>query len=213
MYKFIIGGLFAAAIGCGGEAAKTTTTTVSGTVSGKSFQARDAVFNLGEWKGFEPFYGTTTAVQISDYASQCTYDTANQQPADSQTLTLVLSENDAAGGKSPATSTGDYLIAANDTDASAPNALRASAWYDLGGSGASGSYACFKALSFFAAPSGGKVTVTSVTADHIEGTFDITLSNGDHLTGAFTAPRCGTTCIPGGASCTGLNLNRGPTCP
>jgi hypothetical protein len=102
MYKFIIGGLFAAAIACGGEAAKTFTTTVSGTVSGKSFLARDAVFNLGEWSnGFGQFYGTTTGVQISDYASQCTYDTANQQPADSQTLTLVLAENDAGGSASP----------------------------------------------------------------------------------------------------------------
>jgi hypothetical protein len=111
------------------------------------------------------------------------------------------------------TSPGDYLIQASYADASTPNARRADAWYDLGGSGPSGSFACFKALSFGAAPSGGKVTVTSVTTDRIEGTFDITLSSGDHLTGAFAAPRCGTTCIPGGTSCTGLTLNRTPTCP
>ncbi len=214
MHKLIVAVLVAATMSCGSDAAKPIAQTVTGTISGKSFDAKDAVFNLGDWSnGFGQFYGTTTAVQLSDFASQCTYDTSNQQPPNTQTLTLVLAENDAGGSASPASSPGDYSIPASYTDASAPSARRAAAWYDLGGSGASGSYDCFKASSQSAAPGGGKVTVTSVTADRIEGTFDITLSRGDHLTGSFSAPRCGTTCIPGVQSCTGLNLNRTPTCP
>ena len=214
MHKLIVAVLVAATMSCGSDAAKPITQTVTGTISGKSFDAKDAVFNLGEWSnGFGQFYGITTAVQISDFASQCTYDTSTQQPPNTQTLTLVLTENFASGGSSPAGVTGDYPIQASDADGSTPGARRADAWYEVGGSGASGTFACFRASSESAAPSGGKVTVTSVSADHIEGTFDITLSRGDHLTGSFSAPRCGTTCIPGGPSCTGLNLNRTPTCP
>jgi hypothetical protein len=212
MKRFAVASIAVAFAACGSS--QTIVTQVAGTVSGRSFGAKDAVFNLGEWSnGFGQFYGTTTAVQISDYSGQCTYDTKGQQPPDSQTLTLVLSINAADGRASPASAVGDYPIQASDADASAPNARRADAWYDLGGRGSSGSYDCFKASFQSASSSGGKVTLTSVAADHLEGTFDVALSGGDRLTGSFTAPRCGSTCVPGASGCTGLNLNSSPTCP
>jgi hypothetical protein len=37
----------------------------------------------------------------------------------------------------------------------------------------------------------GTVTITTSTADRIEGSFDLTFDSGDHLTGTFAAPVCG----------------------
>jgi hypothetical protein len=36
----------------------------------------------------------------------------------------------------------------------------------------------------------GQVTVTAASSSGIRGTFDLTFSNGEHLTGSFDAPRC-----------------------
>jgi hypothetical protein len=37
---------------------------------------------------------------------------------------------------------------------------------------------------------GGSITLTNVTPTTIQGTFDVTMANGDHLTGSFDAPIC-----------------------
>jgi hypothetical protein len=47
--------------------------------------------------------------------------------------------------------------------------------------------------------SSGSVTVTSVDACKVVGTFDVTL-NTDHVTGSFTAPNCATAASDGGAA-------------
>jgi hypothetical protein len=36
----------------------------------------------------------------------------------------------------------------------------------------------------------GSIVLTSVTSTEIQGTFDVTMTNGDHLTGSFDAPVC-----------------------
>jgi hypothetical protein len=49
----------------------------------------------------------------------------------------------------------------------------------------------------------GSVTLTGVSASLLEGTFDVTMGNGDHLTGTFSAPVCGAnlTGSTGAAAC------------
>jgi hypothetical protein len=212
MRKLVVFAAVAAALSCGGGSGPAQKPAEGGgTVAGRLFLAQDAVFNTGSWKGFD-FSGVTTAVQLSDFPGQCALDTSRKQPPGTQTLTLVLAENDASGIASPVSAPGEFPIAASSVDALAHGARRADAFYDLGGSGASGSLACFKAAFQGAAHGVGRVTVTAASADRVEGTFDVTLAGGDRLTGAFAAPRCGTTCVPG-AACTGLDLNVSPTCP
>jgi hypothetical protein len=41
----------------------------------------------------------------------------------------------------------------------------------------------------------GSITFTSITADSIVGTYDLTFYSGDHVTGSFTAPTC-TSALP-----------------
>jgi len=36
----------------------------------------------------------------------------------------------------------------------------------------------------------GSIVLTNVTSTEIQGTFDVTMANGDHLTGSFDAPIC-----------------------
>jgi hypothetical protein len=61
------------------------------------------------------------------------------------------------------------------------------------GSGASGGYSttdaqCNDKLSINAAS--GSVTFTTISGSVVEGTFDIVLTDGDHLSGSFNAPVC-----------------------
>lgn len=214
MRKLVVAGLTLAVAACGSGGPSTTAVTVAGSIAGRSFGAKEAVFNLGMWSnGFGQFLGTTTAIQISDYADQCILDAKGQQPPGTQNLVLVLSENDGQGLASPVTAPGDFPIEASDADASARGARRADAWWEAGnGSAPSGSFGCFRGQSASAAPGGGHVTVTAVTPDRIEGTFDVTLEKGDHVTGSFGAARCGATCTPG-AACVGLDLNVSLRCP
>lgn len=46
--------------------------------------------------------------------------------------------------------------------------------------------------------SGGSVTLTQVTSSGVVGTFDVTFTGGDHLTGSFDAPTCS---APGNGTC------------
>ena len=48
---------------------------------------------------------------------------------------------------------------------------------------------------------GGTVTFTQVTSTMIEGSFDATFPSGDHLSGAFTAPICNASMMPGAIQC------------
>jgi hypothetical protein len=82
--------------------------------------------------------------------------------------------------------------------------------YPIGVSGA-GSYAvatysstngnCVK--SYGESATSGTVTLTNITATEIDGSFDVTFSSGDHLTGSFSAPVCSVPTSDGGTAACG----------
>lgn len=207
MRTWIAGSIAVVCLACGGSGGGNETTTgnvatgnsVNGTFKGAyTLAAKDAVFNVGEWSnGFGQFYGPTTGIEISDYASLCSYESLAQAPPNTQVLVLVLGTIDSAGNASAATAPGDYLIPTSWADCRTPNTLRAAAWWEFGGA------SCFKAATDSAMTGTGHVVVTSVSAARITGTFDIVFTpSGDHVTGSFDA-----------ASCAGINLNRNLSCP
>jgi hypothetical protein len=191
-------GLLCAFWACGGSGSSIPTNQIVGTIGSQSFAAKDATSVTGTWSGFV-FNRTSLAIEISDYAGQCAYDGKNQAPPNSQQFVLVLANTDASGNSSAPTSPGVFPVITGSNPAP-PNALSSQAWYERGGSGASGTPACFRATSYGGVS--GTVVVSSVSSSAVTGTFDVILSSGDHITGSFNAP-----------TCAGLNLNTSPTCP
>ncbi len=188
--------LLAACSACGGSGSQTN--QVHGTIFSQPFAAKDAVSATGSWSNGFSFVGSSLAVEISDYATLCTYDTNSQQPPNTQQLDLVLAQVDTSGNATPPTSTGEFPILS-----SAAAGFWSQAWYEHGGSGPSGSLDCFKTgTSYSYSATSGKVVVTSISSGAVSGTFDLVLTSGDHITGSFNA-----------SACAGTNLNSSLYCP
>jgi hypothetical protein len=204
MRTWIVGIAAVACLACGdggGETTTATTTTgnvVNGTIDGTyTLAAKDAVFNVGDWSiGAPVFDGPSTGVVISDFGSLCGYESQDQAPPNTQTLTLALGMIDTNGNASAATATGDYVIPPLSADYRAPNTLRAAVWWEFAGPSCSG------AAAENGSNGNGHVLLTAVSAARIAGTFDVVFTTGDHVTGSFDAP-----------SCSGVNLNRRLSCP
>jgi hypothetical protein len=188
----------AALFGCGGGSSPgSATASVSGTINGRSFDAKDAIATQATGSGFS-FGGPATYVEITDYAGACAEETARLQPASGQRLVLGLASYSSGGQAAPPTAVGIFTVHQSGPGAASSNI--AQLYYDGG---------CQKAQAH--AGLSGTVTLTSVLADgSLQGTFDIVLtcdgfstcSGPDaHLTGSFHV-----------TSCAGLNVNATPAC-
>src|SRR6266850_6364075 len=98
--------LFAA---CGGASTASVNNSVAGTINSRSFAARDAVSTNATGSGFS-FGGPAMYIEITDYASACSLETAGQQPTNGQRLVLAIATYDASGHPAPPTTTGTFIV-------------------------------------------------------------------------------------------------------
>ncbi len=164
--------------------------TVNGTIDGTPFTARDAIWNTVTASGAD-FNGMSTAVLITDFANACSVEMTRTGVANERIVVFFLAVTDAGGNSSPITAAGTYTI--NPSGNTPPaSSMVAEADYERDDARCQ---ATVKESGM-----SGTVTVTSAT-DPIQATFDVTFSNGDHITGSFKA-----------GMCTALNVNSSLSC-
>lgn len=154
---------------CGGSSnsvgATSGSATVSGTIGGQSVPTTNVVAVVGS-----ETTGVTTvqldSILVTSVSDPCSFlqNPMNRIP---NATSLVL----AAGAIAPSVPTGTYDVGKYGY-----------AQYDAD------SATCTLTTSETA--TSGSVVLTSVSSDTIGGTFDVTMANGDHLTGSFSAPVC-----------------------
>ncbi len=182
-----------AVLACGSADKKPGQNQVSGTIAGRALAAQDAASVQGAFHGFG-FSGSSTLVQIADYANLCSLESSNHALANSSHLDLVLAQIDTSGGATPPSVPGIYVVTPLSQNPNVAGTLRAQVWFAWYGA------SCFK--ESWASGTSGAVTVLEVSAAGIQGTFDVFLDSGDHVTGSFDAP-----------DCAGMDPNRSQTCP
>lgn len=188
------------AAACGSDNPKAT---VTGTVGGVKVTAGDAVSATLTLDASV----SVAAVAITNFADSCTKFTANQEPKNGQLLLMAVGDFDAANGKvTPAAAAGTFSVWAGGKCST----TTATSCY-INGDCPSGETCAFTALppakvavvtygasdatcKAIAAQSGrgasGTVTITKIEAGAITGTFDVSLSTGDRLTGTFGTSSC-----------------------
>jgi hypothetical protein len=139
--------------------------SVSGTIGGQSVPTTNVVAVVGS----ETTNGATVqldSIVITSVSDACSFlqNPTHRLPS---AATLVL----AAGAIAPSVPTGTFNIGTYGY-----------ATYDAD------SATCVLTTSETA--TSGSVVLTSVSSGLIDGTFDVTMPNGDHLTGSFDAPVC-----------------------
>lgn len=153
---------------CSGSSSSTGSSgsaSVTGTIGGQSVPTTNVVAVVGS----ETTNGTTVqldSVVLTSVSDACSFlqNPTHRLPS---TSTLVL----AAGAIGPSVPTGTFNIG-----------MYGYAQYDAD------SATCVLTTSETA--TSGSVVLTSVSSNTIDGTFDVTMPNGDHLSGTFTAPVC-----------------------
>jgi hypothetical protein len=163
------------------------TNSVTGTIGGSAYAAMDGISVVATASGFD-FNGMATYVKISDFAGACTKETGSLGVKYGRLFLIGLGVVGADGKSAAATAKGDYTVVSG---APAASTNAAEVFYEADGAD------CLKASMHQA--TSGKVTVTR-TGDPIEGTFDLTFDNNEHITGTFSTP-----------ACAGLDPNRTPT--
>lgn len=166
--------LFGAAACSGGS---NGSASVIGSVRGSSLSAHDAIFAsviVGDVR--------RDAVLITDYTDACSKSQDNDVVPASTTLMLVPVEKDASGSLVPV-SAGVFPIGAP-----AGSQRTASAVFQRYDSGCAQTFDATASQA-----SGGTVTVTKASDpdyDFVDGSFDLNLPGGGHLTGSFHAAIC-----------------------
>lgn len=140
---------------------------IHGTIQGETLVAREPVFvsytnDTGMWVG----------VIAPDTLGVCADFQQHASPANTHALALAVHQPLSGG---PAIAAGAYPVTTNLA------VLGAMVTWDMWD--ASCSLGALSATS-------GQVTLTTVTASELGGTFDLTFSNGDHVTGSFDVPAC-----------------------
>lgn len=162
---------------CGGGTASSN--TVRGTVSGYSLNARDGVSQVVRNGPSVSF----AMVLMTSIANACPVFSAGHMLRNDETVLLRLAtrEQYQSGAKTlPPSLLGEYPIV---SEVATP---------------ASGKFAILDFLVIDAActasetleSNGGKVTLTRVDATGYTGTFDVTFTSGDHVTGSFDTTDC-----------------------
>ncbi len=154
---------------CSGSSSSTGgvsgSASVSGTIGGQSVPTTNVVAVVGS----ETTNGATVqldSIVLTSVSDACSFlqNPTHRLPS---TSTLIL----AAGAIAPSVPTGTFNIGTYGY---------ASYYAD--------SATCVLTTSETA--NSGSVVLTSVSSDSIDGTFDVTMPNGDHLSGNFAAPVC-----------------------
>ncbi len=154
---------------------------VNGTVDGQPLAAADAIARALVVKG-DAFTGTSLSIDVTTWADACAKEAASAGVKDGKAIWLNVVATDANGSASPPSAPGDYAIAPGGLPAHAPNALLADVWYQANDA------SCLPATKHQALS--GKVTLTAISAAGAQGTFDVVLDTGDHVTGSFDARTC-----------------------
>jgi hypothetical protein len=174
---------FVLATACGSpQPGGTTQNQVNGTVGGKSFAVGDAIYTNGKVDT-----GQATLVGLTTWTSACTQATQNNTPPQNQVLIFELvNYNSTTRTTSALTGPGQVPIytagATNAGPLGIAEVAQTGTPVDAGPSAG-----CETTVI---AATGGSITVTSLSAGAITGTFDLTFASGDHLTGSFNAPAC-----------------------
>jgi len=173
--RAILSGTFLSLLfACGGS--NNSNNLVNGTILGNSMQAADATSANGSFtQSFPPITVNAGIIGISTVGAICSKVTAGQAPKNSQFLLLVVVDFNGAQSSAP-TAPGTYTVSLTATK-------RAGAQYIPLDANCQNTVGNVYATS-------GVVTLTSVNNGSYAGTFDLTLSSGDHITGSFSASNC-----------------------
>ena len=159
--------------------------TASGTVSGASFSAQDATFEMSTLPNSGTPPVSEIAILVTNYSGAC--GVANPSGPDAAISLVVL-----------ATAARTYSIDGQEADvnysAQYDSTCHMHTWTTTGGGGSTTDHA-----SVLQHGAHGTVTLTSVASTQVVGSFDVTFDSGDHVTGTFSAGSC--TPTGGGSSC------------
>jgi hypothetical protein len=170
-------------VGCGtsGTAPPPTTTVVTGGASGTPFTiASAASATMTDQNG-----GGIATIKLTSASDACGDASAHVQRAQAQYLDITV-ENQTGTTTTAPTSAGDYRVLAFPG---------ASAQVQVVFNDAT----CTDTLQYQVHAMRGTVTLAAIDTDYYAGTFDVTLTTGDHVTGSFAPEPC-----PALANATGL---------
>ena len=145
--------------------------TVVGTIGGSAFEPKDAI-------AFVDASSKAAEVVLTSTADACADVRNHVQRANSRVVLILVSDADAADAT---LATGTYM-----TSYMLPAPARSSAFESNVTDGQCN-------VNYDPPPDGtgdGTVTVSSVSATTITGSFDVTLENGEHVTGTFHPSSC-----------------------
>ena len=177
-------------VACGGATSGPGggSSTVNGTVAGgQKVPTNDAIGVVSTQTQTVGTSTVTTAlvgVAITNKANVCEIAQAHHVPANATILSLSVTK------PGNAIAPGTYTLGSNGLS----NTFVGAEYTQYGAS-------C--ATSHDELGATGTITLTTVSASAVQGTFDVTMANGDHLTGSFDAPVCS---LPTGSN------NTNPTC-
>ena len=158
---------------CGGG--RSSPVSVNGNIAGQPMGAQDAVSNV-----FASGADSAALILFTNTANTCAKLSANQQPKNAKAIILTVGTQNATNISAP-TAPGTYTV---HDFATVKNVT---------GNVAVAQYAATDATCTPIADAdsaSGTVTLTRVDSTGYAGSFDITFSDGSHITGSFTANRC-----------------------
>jgi hypothetical protein len=157
---------------CGGSSSGGSS-SVSGTAGGKSVPTTDTVGVVGtqtQTVGTQSITIAYAAVSITNVANTCSAIEGHHNPANTSSLSFVV-----ASSAGTSIAAGTYAIGATTTTQVSANYGTTNA-------------AC--AANIAERATSGTIKLTTVSSTTVQGTFDVTMDNGDHLSGSFTGPVC-----------------------
>jgi len=165
--------MLAAALFCGACGGSSGPASVNGNIGGESMGAQDAVSNVttqgADSQGF---------IFITNAPATCSKLQANQQPKNAKALGIGVANVTASNFSAP-TGTGTFTV----YPSSSVGLGNAAVVEYVATNATCQPIADIEATS-------GTVTLTRVDNNGYAGSFDITFSDGSHVTGNFTASRC-----------------------
>jgi hypothetical protein len=171
------GMLFLLLAGCGGA---SHSSKVNGTIRGRTFQPADAISAAGSIAQRDRS-AEVGIIALSSSGGLCGKVSAGSQPKNTQYLLLFVYDQDTATGQTSAPgAAGTYRVSGTGQ----PLAKQAIAVY------LQTDASCNEVADAGASSAAGTVTLSSVSNGNYEGTFDLTLDSGDHITGSFSASNC-----------------------
>ncbi len=173
MRKGILAAAFLACGACGGGSSSPA--SVSGTMSGQSMDARDALSKVVT-------VGTDSvgAILISNSPNTCAKLSANQQPRNAKWIVIAIGTQSGSRASAP-TGTGNYTVYSQAAIVGATGNVALAVY--------AATDANCVAVSRIEATSG-TVVLTRVDSSGYSGTFDVTFSDASHVTGSFSASTC-----------------------